>query len=229
LGENIVPGLKIQPEEREGLAKLRGLSEQTANSLLSAIKLAAGKANVDSLTDFELPEISNLSPTDADLIIRTVDSLYHVRAFAEIGLEEFVVDVCDSLESDEETSFFESESALEEFRRRLTDFLGIAEVNRAAKSTVLRYEQERPVHDVRILTDARPIFGDDATAAPEAAVILHTLKIAYHFAGRLEELFFSLDERDLEELKKAVHRAELKAINLASVLSNAEMKIYKLE
>jgi hypothetical protein len=99
----------------------------------------------------------------------------------------------------------------------------------AAKSTVLRYEQERTVHAVRIFTDARPIFGPGAES-PEAAIILYNLKIAFHHAGRgIEEIFFSLDENDLQQLKKAIQRAELKAASLGSVLAKAKVKVFNLE
>jgi len=62
------------------------------------------------------------------------------------------------------------------------------------------------VHSVRILTDARPIFGNNIEKPPEAIAIIHTLKIAYHRSGRLEEQFFAFDEHDLKELRSAVER-----------------------
>jgi hypothetical protein len=223
-----VPGLRLSADEQAGLAKLQALSTVVASNFLSAIKSAAIKADTDGLTIADLPEIPELSKTDAKDILDAVVSVYHVRAYSEVELDEFVDDVCESMESSERKDFSSEKGDIQQFRVRIREFLGLDEVDRAAKSNVLRYEQERTVHRVRILTDARPIFGDDATETPKAAVIIHTLKIGYHHNDDVEEVFFSLDESDLEELGKAVQRAALKATSLRSMLATAKVKVFNL-
>jgi hypothetical protein len=222
-----VPDLKLPANEKAALEKLQALSEGAASNLLSAIKSAALKADTDGLTIDDLSELSGLSKGDADKILETLVSLYHYRAYAEVGLDEFIDDICRPIESSREKNF--QQLATPEFRARLAKFLGLEDLNRAAKSSVLRYEHERTVHHLRILTDARPIFGSDAAVAPEAAVILHTLKIGYQHAGHTGEMFFGFDEHDLEGLKKEIQRAELKATSLRSVLAKAQVKVFNLE
>jgi len=223
-----VPDLKLPLDEQVGLAKLQALSDEVAAGLLSAISSAAMKADTDGLAVADLAEISGLSKIDANQILETLVSLYHVRAYAEVELDEFVTDVSESMESAGRKDFPVQKGAIQRFRGRLARFLGLEDVDRAAKSSVLRYEHERTVHSLRILTDARPIFGGNAAEPPEAAVLLHTLKIAYHRAGSLGEVFFAFDEKDLEELKKAILRAEMKARSLRSVLAKAQVKIFNM-
>lgn len=223
-----MPDLKLPPDEKAGLAKLQTLSDKAASKLLSAIRTAAIKADTDGLAVADLPEIPELSRHDAEQILTTLISLYHFRAYAEVELDDFINDVCDSMESSGKKDS-ERKREIPRFRTRLSEFMGLEDVNRAAKSTVLRYEQERTVHNLRILTDARPIFGSDATQPPEAAVILHTLKIGYNHAGHAGEMFFAFDERDLEGLKKEIERAELKATSLRSVLSKSQVKVFNLK
>jgi hypothetical protein len=224
-----VPKLRIPPDEQTGLVQLQALSAPAASKLLSAIKAAASKTDTDGLTVADLPEIPEVSRPDVEQILNTVVALYHVRAFSDVELDEFIADVCEFLSSEGRKDFSRAKGAMQQLRERLTEFLGIEDLNRAAKSTALRYEQERSVHSVRILTDARPVFGNDIRELPEAVVILHTLKIEYHHAGRLGETFFAFDERDLEELKKAIQRAELKATSLRSALAKAKVKVFNLK
>lgn len=224
-----MPDLKLPPAEQAGLAKLQALSGQATSALLSAIRSAAAKADTDGLTISDLPEIPDVPRTDAEQILETIVSLHHVRAYADVELDEFITDIRESLASAGGKEFSLAKGATREFQHRIKEFLRLDDVYRAAKSSVLRYEQERTVHALRIVTDARPVFGNNASESPEAAVILHTLKISYHHAGRLGELFFAFDERDLEELKKAIQRAELKATSLRSVLAKAQVKVFNLE
>ena len=221
-----MPGLKLPSEEQAGLTKLQALSEDQASNLLTAIGSAAAKADVDDLTISDLPDIYGLPRADAQQIVETLVSLYHLRAYAEVEIDEFIDDICEVMEAAGNQRSV-ARTAVQEYRPRLTKFLSIEDVNIAAKSTVLRYEHERTVHSVRILTDARPVFGSDIKAAPEAAVIMHTLKIAFHEATNLREMFFALDEEDLKALTRAAERAELKAAGLYNFLAKAQIKVFK--
>jgi hypothetical protein len=217
--------LSIPSEHQRGLQKLTLLSEQQAMELLSAIDKAARRSETDSLGVSKLPDIAGLSREDKQTILDTVESLYKVRANAEVPVDEFVSDICDFLQSDESSEFPISAADRGPLSDRLTKFLSIAALNQVAKATELRYEHERTLCHLRILTDARPVFSDDAVERPEAAVIFHMLKIAYHESHRVRETFFSLDENDLQDLKKAILRAELKAKSLREALASANMRI----
>jgi hypothetical protein len=125
--------------------------------------------------------------------------------------------------------FLASEVAVEQFEARLTQFMSITTLAQAAKGDILMYEHERTVYALRILTDARPIFGDSAEAPPEAIEIMHMLKIAFHRGSQHEEEFFALDELDLAELRRVVERAELKARSLRAALKRTGMKVLREE
>lgn len=221
--------LKLLSSDQAGLTKLQGLPEQSAVDLLSAIKKAAEKASVDGLTIEDIPEIPGLSKADTEEILDAIDSLYHIRAYAEVEADEFVSDVCNAMRLAAKKDSTLTKSAEAQFRERLVKFLTLEDVSLAAKSSVLRYEHERTVHGVRILTDARPIFGSDASNPPDAAVVSQTLKIGYHHAGHVGEMFFAFDEGDLSELKRAIHRAEAKATSLRAVLSKGGVKVFNLK
>ncbi len=220
-----MPELHIPDEAQRGLAKLHGLSDEVASRLLSSIELVASKAESDSLAASGLGVIPGMSDEDKEKILDTLQSLHRVFANAEVSLDEFVADVCDFLTSDESTEFRLASSEVERASDRLKKFLRIGGMSRAAKARILRYEHERTLHDVRILTDARPVFGNDVAVRPEAAVVFHMLKIAYHGAHGVKQVYFSLDGEDLEELKKAVLRAETKAKSLREALAAGNIRV----
>jgi hypothetical protein len=220
-----LPGLKIPPDSQRGLRKLCSLTIEAADRLLSAIKSAAKKVESGTIDPLSLPVVPGIPQSDVVEIAETIVSLYQVRAGADVSVEEFVSDVCDFLLTPESQEFHISEKEVAAVTKRLVKVLNVDVLSLSAKAAVLRYEHERTLCSVRILTDARPVYGNDPTEAPRAIVIFHMLKIAYHETEKVKELYFSLDEIDLESLKTAVLRAELKAASLKQALAAADIAV----
>lgn len=224
-----LPELRIPPKRQPGLAKLQALSAEVASSLLAAIQKGVHQVRSEHAAAADLPEIAGLTHADTEEILGTLLSLYRVRANAEVTNEQFIEDVCDFMLSQERGEQRLPQTAKGEFSDRLRKFLSIDDLTRAAKAIVLRYEHEHPICRVRILTDARPLFAEDPNKLPEAAVIFHLLKIAYHDPDDIRETFFALDETDLEQFKNAIVRAESKAETLRKFLESAGVKVISPE
>lgn len=220
-----MPELAIPTEHQKALSSLQGLSDKLASELLNVITSAARNAANEYLTIADLSDVPGLSRSVTEEILDMLLSLYRVRAYSEVPVDDFVNDILNSVRSSTHEGFDRSNQALAHFRERLVQFFRLEELNRSAKATVLRYEHERSIHSLRIFTDARPIFGSGVITSPVAFVIFHVLKLVYHQSGNLTEEFFSFDEDDLESLRDAVHRAELKASELRAALEKAQMKV----
>jgi len=192
---------------------------------LADIQSAATEKPSETLAGSDLPKISGLSSTDEREILDTLLDLYRVRAVADVSIEQFLLDVCEFLQSPDSEKFHLPEADVGPFTERLKKFLSVEPLNRAAKATTLRYEHERTLCAVRILTDVRPVFEDAKINRPDTAVIFHMLKLAYHESNEVREMFISLDENDLEELKEAIRRAELKYKSLKDLLTTAAIKV----
>jgi hypothetical protein len=214
-----VPVLKIPEEHVSGLTKLQPLSPETAARLRDALALAASKKETAELSPADIGTVEGVPEVDVEEIVDAITGLHHARAFYETPISEFLNDVVESLRTAPRSKFSTEVGTVDAFKERLRGFLDIGQLALAAKSNVLRFEHERTLHGIRILTDARPIFGSDVEKPPEAIAIGHMLKLSYHRGGRLEEEFFALDEEDLQMLKKAVDRAELKANSLRTMLT----------
>ena len=64
------------------------------------------------------------------------------------------------------------------------------------------------VDQPQVLTDFRPIFDDNA--GPMAGIIIHTLRINVRQNYEENEIFITMDGRDIKYLKDALARAEAK-------------------
>jgi len=223
-----VPVLKIPEEQISGLTKLQALSPEIASRLRDALASAAAKKESAEFSPADLGTIEGLQEPDIEEILDTITGLHHARAFYETPINEFVDDIVASLKSLPRSKFSTEPGAISTFKERIRGFLDLSQLALAAKNNVLRFEHERTLHGIRILTDARPIFGSDVEKPPEAIAIGYMLKLSYRRNGRLEEEFFALDEGDLQTLKKAVGRAESKAISLRTVLAK-QIKVMSQE
>ena len=109
-----------------------------------------------------------------------------------------------------------------ELERRFQQLLQSRGLQSAAKAISLRTDFPNTFCDSKILTDLRPVFGDDAQRPPSAAIITHTLKIDYHGTNRKhQEFYVTLDADDLNTLASAIQRARQKASSLRGLLNRA--------
>lgn len=224
-----MPPLSIPREHQVGLAKLRALPEHVASQLLSALGSASEKIRSAYFSPDDLPSVEGISREDLENILDSISGLYLARANAEVPVDEFIKDVGETVRSATHLTSPSSLPSIEEFEIRLAKFMGIAPLALTSKGHTLMYEHERTVYGLRILTDARPIFGDNVDEPPEAIEIMHTLKIAFHRGSQHEEEFFALDEIDLDELRQVVERAALKAKSLRAALRKTGMRVLREE
>jgi hypothetical protein len=208
----ILAGLSIPKSDRAGLVILRELPDGVFSSLLIEIEKAP-----DSV-----PSLSGVSPEEAHQAKEALDTMYAIRAYHDVPLEEFVSDVCDSLREHGELNTSDEIR----FRERLSRLLDIEALAVAAKAVLLRQEHERNFCTVRILTDARPVYGNGVSGPPSAMIITHTMKLSYHegAGGHVSDIYLSLGSDDISELHNALARAETKAKSLREVFERAKLK-----
>lgn len=218
-----MPSLNIPPELQPGLAKLANLPDDVATALFSAIQRVATVTHNPWVE--QVGQIPGLPPTHQNEILEALNSLYQVRASADVPVAEFASDVCDAMEHRVRKDLAVPLAKIPAFQERLTKFLAIDVLNRAAKATVLRHDHEHPLCSARILTDARPVFGQDATEGPEGMVISHMLRIAYHEGRNIKEIYIALDNEDLDEMASIVDRARKKAASLKKALTAAKITV----
>jgi len=202
----------IPKDDREGFAVLRNLTDDAFNQLLIAVE--SDEPDYSSIKDVTGQEVERL--------IDAVTSADFVRASADVPLDKFVNDVCESL-LDSEPDFFKS-SDEHKFQDRAARIFAVERFFILAKALVLRNEHERQFCKARIFTDIRPVFPDDPKSHPSAVVITHTLKIEYHGqGGRLQEINLGISLGSMTKLANVLTRATQKTESLRDTLGETDL------
>jgi hypothetical protein len=206
-------GLTIPKSDRAGLSILREMPDAALSSFLVAIEKAP----------HAVPEIPGISNEEVSQVKEALDTMYGIRAYHDVPLDQFIDDVCESLREHKELKP-EDERRL---RERLNRLLDIDALIVAAKATVLRQEHERNFCSLRIITDARPVYANGISGPPSAMVITHTMKLSYHegAGGHLSDLYLSFGPEDIAEIRAALTRAEEKTKSLREVFATAQIRL----
>lgn len=111
---------------------------------------------------------------------------------------------------------------------RLGGFLSAPKLTAFAKAFDIAQESDRLVHSSRIITDIRPVFGDEPIGEPFGAVVIHTLRLEYFEDGEVRTLSFSLNSNDVSDLVAVAKRAEAKEKMLSTLLDRVKLTEFDL-
>lgn len=193
------------------------LAEMASWSDAESAKMAAAIDGLSPSLRFgrlaaRLAKAANVSEEKANDYIATLVHLWQTRhsegttgpKLAEVAVDYLRAHAPSNVPSEAQIATF---SAFLEKVLRPDGPVGIS-----AKGLDVVMEQPRLYHDSRVMTDVRPLFRDDKKdkiGAPLGAVITHSLRITAFSKTHREqdEVFFTLDSEDLQELKAVVERA----------------------
>ena len=223
-----MPRLTIPSEYRPGLVKLQELSAGQIDELIGALRSAPIKFYRTDLADVITERVRSIEPSVIHEVTETVSSLEFVRATAEVSIDEFLVDLNEALEREDlPTTNSDGSSTVE----RIKQLLQINSIGIPAKARTLLL-QGSTLCSSKVVTDIRPVFdASDVPGPPEAALIVHNLRISYHEGGSraLREFVVALDSDDLDSLIDTLNRAKAKENALEGLLKTAATSYLKIE
>ncbi|HQX53238.1 MAG TPA: hypothetical protein PLR25_25185, partial [Planctomycetaceae bacterium] len=91
------------------------------------------------------------------------------------------------------------ESEWKVFSKAFRELMECKTVCVSATANELSYDYANLIRNIRILSDIRPLYNDDADAI-EGAVISHTMRLQYDSVDGEHELSLALDEQDIAHL-----------------------------
>lgn len=210
-----MPELAVPQQFQIGFDKLKHLDETSLRALLEALQAERPTLFREDFAEKVASRLPAVSAADAKEIIGALLGFYWGRESASLSTQEFV----DALVAQ---SFPLEDAQGELMRRYLPQLLSLDSVIVTSKAFDILTEHEHTVHDLRIITDLRPIFKEasleEPGSSPAAAVITHTLKISYHRGREVSEFFLALDDQDIELLKVLLDRAAAKEASLKRLL-----------
>lgn len=205
------PELTVPRYVRRGLEKLAGLTKESTQELLSVLKEEKASLSGSSMLQRIAARIEEAEGLND--IIYMLLSIY--RARQEYGLSTDTL--VERMSSDiEELGLSQDQQG--QLKERLLEFLSIKSLAVTAKAANVMTSHERIFRKARILTDVRPIFEEDDSGHPAAAVVIHMLKITYQQNDGDAHFFVALDTEDVRKLRDVLNRADKKAANLQSLL-----------
>lgn len=218
-----LPELRIPERYHTGFVTLAGLSREAFRDLFSVLSQERPAVNYLELSSRVGEKIGAIPPDDVGSIIEALDALYGIRANLALPIPEFVEVVLRAMDESGVEELRLSGEDRERLRERLAQLLDLDSLDATAKATDVLLEHEHTIHDARVMTDIRPVFGLDTDAPPTGAMVVHALKLSYHEADDLKELFVALDTRDLDRLIETLERAKSKARSLERVIEAAKV------
>lgn len=221
---NMATPLRVPREYEGGLAKIRDLSDESAQELLAALKQVPATYDQSALSSAVAEKVDTIAASDVNEIVPALLSLYAYRDYSQSAISDVAESMVQAmLESESERLRLLPEDR-DFFTKRLSELLSVEPLNRVVRASILLHENEHSLRDARILTDIRPVFEtENPDAPPRGAVILHTLKISYRADNTVKEFFVALDTDDVRKLLDQLERADAKAESLKSILKTAQV------
>jgi hypothetical protein len=116
-----------------------------------------------------------------------------------------------------------SDAQLTALRFRLAQLLDTGVFEKLTKAQDIFSENDQTFLDGRIITDIRPVYGDNPDEGPSGVVVVHNLRVRYFREGQERAFSVALRVRDLEELLQVIERARRKAISFHNLIRELDL------
>ena len=216
--------ITIPKPAQAGLIRLASLPDETAQELLKALEDVSLVVYGGNLLDQLISSLPTIQRNELQEILAT---LYGLSA-AEVPVErsQFIDDLVSAFARQAKPV---SDEQLNNLRERLTTLLGTDAIRIGGKARSVLFENEHNLVGARIVSDIRPIFGDEVQNPPVGAIIVHSLKIEYLSSGKRHEFYVALDTKDVDSLLKVLERAKAKTSSLQSLLGTTSVRYVEAE
>lgn len=215
------PDIRIPRQHEQLMINVSKLEPAAFDRLAQALEAVPEGATSTvfqlALEQADLPDISASDLVDALLGINVLRSSH---GWDVSGTSDGLADAAEDLNAG---------INLPAYKQRMRRLLNVDSLWHTAKAYDVATAYKSSVHTLRILTDVRPIFDEDAGTPPRSVVIMHNLEIrTYDESGRQSTEYFALDKSDLISLKNAAERAMKKSDTLAPLLGRADLAVHDL-
>jgi hypothetical protein len=216
-----MPKMSVPKEVLAGLKIVADLNPSARKAIIDTLRSESASLNPLQAADALAANVDGLDKSKARSVLDSVIALEFARASNDVSVSRLVGDVIGSLGLDLD------QSNRDDLSSWLTESLGIDALLLSAKGISVMQDNEKSFLAARIITNIRPVYKEDLSEMPKtppsAAVVVHTLKLAYRESGDYKEFFVTLDADDIATLKKVLDRAEAKFGTLKSLLESAKV------
>ncbi|MFO8009045.1 MAG: hypothetical protein R6V05_15070 [Candidatus Brocadiia bacterium] len=210
--------IQVPEEHARAFRDLIALPVEKRRALVRSLRDSAPSLMLVDLAD-NVAESTGMARAEAMKYVAILGSLFRTRLIADEPVETFVADIREAGEDLREEAGDSREVDWDAFCEDTSTALLMEEpLGVTAKAFDVATDHQRVFASARILSDVRPVFHEDPSEKPRAAVVLHSLKISYYEGGTQQDFFVALDVEDLRALNETVARALSKEAALGSLL-----------
>ena len=219
--------LYIPTKFRAALFELSKLTEEATSELCGLLEAHPEALTARDKAGEVANKASKTSAESATNILYAVIPLLFSKASSGRSTSTVVKDVVKALKAGENKNERLPVADIPNFERNLARFLDLSAVALRTKALSLATDCPRLFTEAKLIADIRPIFGNDVTAQPLGASIVHSLRISFSEEAEEKEFFVQLDAADLESLKDLVDRALKKDATLKAFLNSSDMQVFE--
>ena len=206
--------LEIPEQEREVLAEWIGADDERFDRVLAAIESAKATLRPSELTEQVAKATDMARETIEGLVDTLISMVLTVSSFTDEDRDLAVEVLARAIRGEG------AHADAERFTHRLERILQSKVLEITGKAFGVLNDNQNVFCSARTLSEIRPVFVDRGLD-PQAAVIVHQMKLVYHTGPRGErsEIFMAFDRGDLDTLKEAIDRAIAKHDKLAAMVA----------
>jgi hypothetical protein len=207
----------------KGLREIAVLSDETFGKFVAfleaiPIEIKQGELFNYGKADFGEGNLIN------DTVISAAFSIVMSRVGSRTSAQQFVERLIDGISPSAELG----DAQLRTLRSRAAEILSIKSLDLLARAQDVLLEHSQTFSTARIVSDLRPVFGDQISSDPAGVVIVHMLNVIYRNAGRRETFAVALDEKDIDDLMGVLQRAKDKSATLKRIVENTSIPYIKV-
>jgi hypothetical protein len=210
--------LQLPRTQQPALARFIALPPEARERLIARLQTSSPVFRADKLAEQIGPELS-IDADELTRILRMFASMYSARLSNNVSAAEFAKSVMQAAVETGRKDLQIPGEQRNEIEASIAAVLDSEAFLVTAKAANIAGEFERIFNQARILTDLRPIFNDPSKK-PVAALVVHTLRIAYEDVNGLSEFFVSVHSKDIEKLIETLQRAIEKERALRASMSD---------
>ncbi len=191
------------------------------------VSKAGPQFNVADLAS-EVSDSLELPPGLVGGIVGVLGSLYLTKNAEDIPTEPFIDQIVYAALKRAGTFAEEKADAQwEKLRKFLVAALSLEKtVGTAAKAGHVLTQHERVFSSAQILTDVRSIFHQNVAEKPEAALIIHMLRLTQRDRyGHMTDHYFALDSNDIRKIRTTIDRAMKKEETLKKLMKDSNVTV----
>jgi hypothetical protein len=215
--------VRLPPTLLPLVLRIASIDDHLFDKLLHAVNTMPSTVDRDTIVKHALQVCKDDNEDEVRASVEGSLGLRSIFDYQDLPEDDFISGLVVSLATSKDDAARNFNA--ERFSHRVARLLESESLAIRAKALQLLFESRRHIVGSRVLTDARPIFGEDATQAPLAAIITHTLRLQFHESEGSRELFFSFDTQDIASLIEALNRALEKDDSIRRYFANKGLPI----